>query len=77
MSALSRNPPPEYAKTSLAQIWRSDEADFAQRARVCVGGVKRRDGKRPMDEAMPRVREFNMHLQPVRGNSPPSKRYVA
>ena len=70
MASLARPPPPGYAKVDLAQVRRADETAFQLLARLSVDGIRRLDGKRPLDELIPQVmghRDYNMALQPLLG----------
>ena len=55
MASLARPPPPGYAKVDLAQVRRADETAFQLLARLSVDGIRRLDGKRPLDELIPLV----------------------
>ena len=72
MSALTRTPPPGYARTSKQQLRRADEVAFEIMAKATEGGVKRVGGHRPLDATIDRVlahRDYNLALQPLPASS--------
>ncbi len=70
MSALARRQPPGYGQISVAQIRKADEEAFAIMAKHTCKGIKKVDGKRPMDASVDTImahRDFNLALQPLPG----------
>jgi len=49
MSALARRQPPGYNHFSIAQIRKADEAAFMVMAKLTSRGIKKAEGRRPMD----------------------------
>jgi len=72
MSAMTRPQPPGYQKISKQQLKRADEVAFGLLAKIADGGVKRKGGKLPLDEALEQVlnhRDYNLALQPLPGGT--------
>ena len=70
MSALARRQPPGYGQISVAQIRKADEEAFTIMAKHTCKGIKKVDGKRPMDASVDTImahRDFNLALQPLPG----------
>jgi len=70
MSALARRQPPGYNQLSIAQIRKADEAAFMVMAKLTSRGIKKAEGKRPMDAFILDIlahRDFNLALQPLPG----------
>ena len=70
MASLARTPPPGYAKVDLGQVRGAYETAFQLLARLSVHGIRRLNGKRPLDELIPQIlghRDHNMALQPLPG----------
>ncbi|CAK0909372.1 unnamed protein product [Prorocentrum cordatum] len=78
MGDLLRAPPPGYAKTSLTQVRRADEAAFALMSRLAKGGIRRKNGVRPLDTIISDVlkhEDFTIHLQPLPHGAHQALRY--
>lgn len=69
MTAWAATPPPGYAKLTVAQVKRADEIAFTLLAKATAAtGIKRVDGRRPLDTAMAEVlrhRDFGTALTPL------------
>ena len=71
MAALLRTPPPGYSRVTKQQIRRADEQAFAIMAKETEGGIKRKGGTRPLDDAVDKAlnhRDYNLPLQPLAGS---------
>ena len=70
MSALARRQPPGYGQLSVAMIRKADEEAFAVMAKCTCTGIKKLEGKRPLDASIQDIlssRDFNLAFQPLPG----------